>query len=176
VSDGRSLYLNLPVLALASGSRAEWARIDLEALGGGAAGALAAATDPVTLFGLLHGVGEVRDLGADEIKGDAVTRFEGTLTVQAALEQAPDDLRSRLEPVAEALGLDEAQRQAPVPFSAWVDVDARLRAFSVAFTPDGPDSGADARIELFEFGVDVDIEVPDDSADVTDLFAGLGGG
>jgi hypothetical protein len=169
VSDGRFLYLRSSLLVLADGEQGEWARIDATAVPGG--GGLMVASDLSALLRLLGGAGDVERVGSDEVRGADTTRYTGTFTLDAAIDNAPNDERERLEAAARSLELDREAMRRPMPFDAWIDAEGRFRRVEVTLAA-ARDTGLRVRVELFNFGGHVDIHVPDNAVDVTDLFGG----
>lgn len=123
----------------------------------------AGGVDPTAFLRGLVGSDEVTEVGPDEVDGVPVRHFAGTYTVDDALEDLPPD-------AAEALGGSYAElghiEDAEIPFDVWIDDDGHVRRVIQEITVAGLDLRVDQR--YFDFGDDVDIEVPD-PADVAEL-------
>lgn len=122
---------------------------------------LESAAQPTGSLEVLEAVSDdVRETGEEEVRGEATTRYEGTLDGAKALEQLGGATRALAEQ-----GLD-AGTLPDVPFTAWLDDDGRLRKLtSVVELPAseataGTALTATTTLELFDFGVDVAVEPP----------------
>lgn len=119
------------------------------------------AARPTGSLDVLEGVSDdVEEVGSAEVRGDATTHYRGTLDARKALEQVGGSLRDTAEQGFEATGVET------LPFEAWIDDEGRLRRFTL--TMDVPASDATGgqpvtsvtEIELYDFGVEVDVEAP----------------
>ena len=136
------------------GVQTDWVRVDTGAApdaGDGLAQLTSlAGNDPGDQLRLLARVepDSVEEVGDEDLRGDATTRYRASVVPQAAL--------------ADQLG------PGPLDVDVWVDGDGRVRR--LGYTADLPPAagGGTAAVELeyFAFGTDVDVEPPPD-ADVT---------
>jgi hypothetical protein len=143
VVDATTVYLRSPVLQLV-GAPTPWVSESLETSGGtAAAGGFA---DPLGLDELdrgrsfvayLEGVADqVREEGPDEIAGEPVTRYTGTVELDRAVDRLP------VEDQAEARAKLDAATVRQVPFVVWVDGQGLVRR--VQLTLDGVTLGGGA--------------------------------
>lgn len=171
---GSVVYMKLPGNEL--GNR-PWIKFDLEAMGESGApvpGLNPASNDPRGVLDALRGVsGDVEEIGEQAIRGVATTHYRATVDLAKAQDEVPEDRREDFAAFSEQLGIEE------LPIDVWVDEEGRARRFAYEVeTPAAgstPASQVDLVIELFDFGVEVDVEAPPES-EVTDYGAiGSGG-
>lgn len=182
VVDGTTAYLRIPMLQALTGTSG-WLSAtpdELEAAGG-SLGVAGASGDPSQLLDTLRGVaGEVEEVGAEEVRGVATTRYRATVDLGQALDQAPEAQREELQAMLDELGGDVAS----IPVDVWVDADGLARRLVMDFgdlaaQTMGVDGSATLTLELFDYGEDVTIEIPDPSevtpiGGLLDSFGGRG--
>lgn len=201
VVDGTTLYLRAPFfqaigdLALASGaSRSElgplvdlvelcdgWGRIDASEVSPseitGAAGAQA--SDPQAVLDMVSPATDVHELGTGSVDGVETRGLAATISYEdmVAAQGAGDDDELADEPTG---GVPEME----IPIEVWVDGDDRVRRVAidldlsevVAGMPGGvPGEMSIAMVMHFSDDGDaaIDIDVPEDSTDITDEFRDL---
>jgi hypothetical protein len=175
VMDGTVMYMKMPALSAQLPSGKPWVSFDFQKIGeemGMDMGALmqAGGSDPTQAMQYLRGAsGEVKTLGEEEVRGFATTHYRATIVFDKIVEQAPGDLRDRLEPTVDLIkewaGTDE------MPVEVWIDDQGRMIRQKQSFEyAAGPAAGMsmDMTLEMYDFGVQVDIEPPPPSQ-VTDL-------
>jgi hypothetical protein len=187
---GTDVFLRSPLFELFTGDTTTWIRVDLtdqaEEQGLDADALLDGNTGPAALLAQLDGAaGDPEELGSDEIRGTDTTHLRVTIDTGVAIEQSSPETREQLRAYAEATGLPETY-----PLELWVDDDGLVRRIrSVLDVPDGPtgtgtgqDAGDDPRgltqettLELFDFGVSVDLDAPteEETVDLAELIADL---
>jgi hypothetical protein len=204
VVDGVAYVSMGPLAALAFGSDTEWIAFDtrraLADLGidDQTLAQLRQQADPSMYVELLAAAsGDVEVAGRGEVRGVPVTRYRATLDLGAlagaALGELPPELRDRVQGEGRdaSLGaLTELLGGVPVPIAVDVDDDGLARrvelrlplgdlASAFGEAPPGTD-GIDmvVAMELFGFGVAVDVEAPPASevTDLTGLLEGAVGG
>jgi hypothetical protein len=148
---GDDLYLTLPGMP-------GWYRVALSDLSGSS---LARSADPTDALRALEGVSDdVEEVGSDTVRDEDTTHYRGTIDPQRVLDQVDGSLRELAEQGL-AAGAVEA-----VPFEVWLDDEGRLRRFLLTVDLPGSEAtgGQDIRsvttLELFDFGVEVDVEPP----------------
>jgi hypothetical protein len=162
LQDGTAQYYRIPG-AEAAGHK-PWQRLDLSGLGV-TSNTSTGASNPLDSFRQLGAiVGEVEEVGHEDVRGVDTTHFHAT--IDATKVRAP---RSSV-PTAT---IDAMRR---IPVDVWLDGKDRVRRYRQAI--DLRAAGAPGIIttttEAFDFGKDVTIELPAD-ADVEDIdVAGLG--
>ncbi|MFV2039623.1 MAG: hypothetical protein ACC660_05225 [Acidimicrobiales bacterium] len=176
--------------ALADG----WGVIDLTQLAdfgagdiSGLAGAPAGGA-PDQLLEMLQDAGsEVTDLGRETVRGVETTHLRAVVSLLSLLE-------AQGASTADFGGVDVGAFDLELPFDVYVDDESRVRRLQMALTlddiaalmpgeavPPGTDFSFSTTIDLFDFGADIEITLPDESeivGDFTDLFtelAALGG-
>lgn len=127
----------------------------------------AGSPDPAHLLAALDDVrGDVEPLGDDEVRDVAVEGFA---------------FRARADALAGDADLPPASADAEIAFEVWLDADDRVRRLTATFdladfvppdaggaeqVPEGMDKGiVRVVLELFDFGAEVTIEVPDPDED-----------
>ncbi|HUR49159.1 MAG TPA: hypothetical protein VMY88_06470 [Acidimicrobiales bacterium] len=163
---GSVVYMKMPGSEL--GNR-PWIKFDLEALGESGAPVPSlnpASNDPRGVLDALRGVsGEVQEVGEQSVRGVATTHYRATVDLEKAQDEVPKERRDDFAAFSEQLGIEE------LPIDVWVDEEGRARRFAYEVeTPAAggtPASQVDLVIELFDFGVDVEVKAPPES-EVTD--------
>lgn len=160
VVDGTTTYLRVPMLDELVGAR-RWlvatgdAADELGPLGVSAIGGGIGAVDPLPILQALRDAANVDDVGADEVGGAPVRRLRAELDLSRVLEG--------LGPVAD------------VPVELWVDDAGRVRRLVADLGDAGELLGADTSapappdmagsasmtVELFDYGADLEISMPD---------------
>lgn len=182
--DGDVVYIELGERLPGLGGR-PWVRIDLDDLAGGQGDSIEAlrqlkANDPSAVLNYLRGADDdAVELGGEEVRGIATTRYRATVDLEQASERSPEAVRDDLAEVVRQLGTSR------LPVEAWVDADGRLRRLRYTvdladLSDDAPAKGtgrgrATASLELYDFGVPVTVTPPPDS-EVTDVGQLLGTG
>jgi hypothetical protein len=175
ISDGFTMYMKFPMLSELIPGTKEWIKVDLQAVGedvgidfsqlsqlGG--------TDPSQQLAYLEGMADVEKVGTEEVRGVSTTHYTGVVDFEALEEMAPDEAVESIRNLREMSGIDEA------PMEVWLDDDGLPRRVNMEFTYDPSDDAPAGTptgtmtmlLEYFDYGADIDIELPDDS-DVTDM-------
>ncbi|HWH29755.1 MAG TPA: LppX_LprAFG lipoprotein [Mycobacteriales bacterium] len=148
VVDG-TMYMTLP-------NQTGWYAIAVEDLVGTQ---LASAAAPTDAFAALTDLaGGVEEVGEEDVRGEPATRYRGAFPADVAREQFGGALG---EAAGKALASIEE-----VPFEVWIDDQGRVRRYTT--TVDIPASDATGgepvsssmTMELFDFGVEVDVQAP----------------
>ena len=164
---GSIVYMKLPGNEL--GNR-PWIKFDLEAMSaaGGAPvpGLNPASNDPRGVLDALRGVsGEVEELGDEKVRGVATTHYRANVDLDKAQKAVPEARRDDFAAFSEQLGIET------LPIEVWVDDEGRARRFAYEVdtpaTSQAPASEVDLVVDLYDFGVDVEVEAPPES-EVTD--------
>lgn len=182
IMDGLVMYMRFPeqVRAEIPGGK-QWIRLDLATLSEKAGVDLSALlqaqqSDPTQTLQFLRGASDdVREVGEEDVRGEPTTHYTATLDLDQAAEQLEGDARTAYEQAVKRLGTTS------LPIDVWIDDEGRARRMQ--FTQDMsalmPGQGASGdmsfRMELFDFGVDVEAEPPP-ADQVADLGALLGAG
>lgn len=166
VVDGSTAYLRIPMLDALTGATG-WLSATQEELAaaGGSLGLGDATADPTQLLSVLRGITDhVEEVGSGEVRGVPTTRYRATVDLARAIDQAPSDEREALRSQLEEL---DASLQ-PVPVEVWIDDEGLPRRIvmdfgALASSAMGADGTATMTMELFDYGEEVDIDVPDPS-------------
>ena len=137
----------------------EWMSIDLDNLGG----ASIAGANPANLLATLRGIGDVKKVGTENIRGSQATHYTGRIDMSKAIGAAPSnekkDMRSALENLSKEF-----------PVDVWVD--AQGRTVKLSTVGGGSENKFSLSLEFFDFGADLNISAPP-ASDVGSL-GGLG--
>lgn len=172
-----TVYTQLP------GARgAQWVKIgpeQLQQMGLPASSAQSGQNDPRATLQMLRGVSDdVTEVGKEDVRGETTAHYRGTVNLDKAVEQSPPEVRPQVQQAVQQLGT----RQMPV--DVWVDKQGRMRRLSyeldlsnaMASQAGASQSGAPkgqavpaglgkmlVTIELFDFGVPVNVTPPPDN-------------
>lgn len=179
VIDGFVLYMRSPAFdSLLEAKDKEWLKIDLQrasrALGidlgqvsqsGG--------SDPSESLRYLRASGQVEKVGEETVRGASTTHYRARVDIGKYPKLLPAGERSRAE--ATAKRLIELNGSSTIPTEVWIDdrgLVRRQRIVTAFPTPQGR-AKMTQDIELYDFGVEVDVDVPpeDEVLDVTKLGA-----
>ena len=173
VLDGSNIYVKLPDGVL-PGSR-PWYRFDLATLGeqvGAGLGALGQLqqSDPTQVLAYLRGAAaDMREVGEEDVRGASTTHYRGNVDLRRASESLSPDGKKAVEDAIQALGTST------FPTDVWLDGEGRVRKARFNLdSGEGPISSGSFELELYEFGVDVTVQVPppDQVTDLTSLIPG----
>lgn len=162
ILDGFTLYMNLPFLETAG--LKPWVEIDLQALAqeeGVDLGSLRglSQTDPTQVLQYLQAASDdIEEVGEEDVRGVGTTRYRTSIDLDKVAQQAPADARAAIEELLAEAGLET------IPAEVWIDGDGLVRRIELAyegmeFTP-GQKGDMDLRVELYEYGVEVDVQAP----------------
>jgi hypothetical protein len=172
IFDGPVMYMQMP--GLGAGTTKSWFKIDTSTLDAGGLGQFSQVTqgDPTQTLQYLRGAtGNVQEDGTEEIRGDETTKYTMTIDLNKAAEQAEtEELKQVILEGVNMTGVSE------VPAEVWIDGDGLVRKTVTTFNDiTTPQGATDMTVtqEIYDFGEDVNIEVPADD-EVLD-FGDLGG-
>ena len=171
-TDGTTIYMKLPAQM---NPPTPWVKMDLDTMTGvPGMGQLQQFNnnDPRATMELLRGVADVEDVGSEEIRGAQATHYKGTVDLEKAVAEAPEETKKAIRQQFKLLGVTE------VPIDVWIDDEGLLRRQEMTMDLSKMDTqGAPAgqvptsmfmRMELFDFGTEVDVEPPP-PGQVTDM-------
>jgi hypothetical protein len=170
VYEERTVYVKLPFASLKTGK--EWIRIRPDAFEGTQSqprlDGLSQST-PANFMRVLRATsGSITTLGNEEVRGVATTHYRASIDLDNVVEQfAPEEdreeLRTALAELKKAVG-------GTIPIDVWVDADDLVRRLKgdVDVSLEGERLGVGFDVEYYDFGTDVDVDIPDD-ADVVDI-------
>lgn len=137
---GDTAYMRFPALTQMMGSSADWVAVPSEGSSDAISSMGLAFEEPSTLLDGLRSVAEVEQVRTDMVGGVNTTMFAVTLDA------------AELDPSGFMTG--------DVPIFVWIDDHGQLRRFEMQFDSMGMSGGV--VMELSDFGVDVDVKVPDE--------------
>jgi hypothetical protein len=168
---GTVFYMKMPELAKMLPGGKPWLKFDLKEIAEGEGTGFSqfgqlGSGDPTQSLNYLRGAGEVEEVGDEEVRGVETTRYHIEVDLLEAVRRAPQELRSMLREAIDSFGSEK------LPMDVWVDDQGLVRRLLQRHSY----RGAQTRVsmEFFDYGADVDVEVPADSQ-VTDISALLGG-
>lgn len=184
--DGESFYYRFPAALQAAFGGKEWVRMGLDTLSGVGGFDLEAVveqfkqSDPTTNVALMAGAAtDIEEVGTEEVRGVSTRHFTMTVDLERAVANAPERVREAVAQMVTSMGTSS------YPAEIWIADDGLPRRLvysldlSQAQVPGAQAASGqvDIRMELFDFGADVDVDVPPaaDTADLADLFGRLGG-
>lgn len=172
IADGFTLYMRMDQLQAAVGK--EWIKMDLTRIGD------ELGIDMESIGQIGQGASEqlgwlraasdgVSEHGTDTVVGVEATHYSATVDLRRYPDLAPEGQREVVRKSVERL--IELTGQSEIPMDVWIDGDQRVRRIEWEETI--REAGGTARIETVveyvRFGVPLDIDVPDDYVDVTEL-------
>jgi hypothetical protein len=176
IFDDFVVYMKFPFLSELQGGLKEWLRFDIRELGkeqGFDLGQLSQLNqnDPSQALQYLRAASEdVEELGKEEVRGVETTHYRMTIDLRKVVDQAPEEqreqLRAQIDQIVEQSGIQM------VPTEVWIDDEGLARRMELTyngmrFAP-GEEGDMTMTMELFDFGVEVDIQPPP-ANNVTDL-------
>lgn len=119
---------------------------------------------------------DTEQVGREDVAGVTTTHYRGTVDLVRSLEILQGPLREMVEQV---LATGEAE---PVPFDVWIDDEGRVRRMENTVSLELPQLQGQTlvvttRLDIGDFGVEVDVEAPPASAvrDGAPILDALGG-
>jgi hypothetical protein len=174
VYDGAVYYVK-PSNATGLPPGKDWLKVDVAAYAPAAAADLSGfvqfiQVDPTRILGLIEsGIEDVQEGGAEDVRGVSTTKYTGTLDLTKAPD-ASDDLEEAFDRVLEDAAFTE------IPVTVWVDDEGLVRrlGYEIPIAADRGGGTAKVAVELYDFGVDVTIDVPsdDEAFDIGELATG----
>jgi hypothetical protein len=141
-----------------------WLKIDISKLVGKGGStvrnqaAQAAPSDPSQGLALVYGMGGVKDLGGDTVRGVATRHYRGVVDMRKAAARIPNPrLRGGIQQLYASLHI------ANVPTDVWLDAQGRVRRITYSYdvTGAGGLSGhSSVTNEYYDFGTPVHIAIP----------------
>ena len=178
------IYMKYPMMTQLAPGAKTWIRMDLEKMAestGMDFGAMmqSGSSDPSQMLEWLRGVsGDVQVVGEEEVRGAPATHYKGNIDFNKVADQAPEQLRKQMkasiDAMTEAIGTDT------LPFEVWIDEQGRAIRMAQSFDfEQGATAGASMSmtIDIFDFGTEVDIEIPpaSETTDFQELMGSMSG-
>lgn len=179
VQDGARVYLKYDIVPAEPGME-HWYVVDYDEMGLDTSQMQSPAGmggGPTSYLESIKGAGaDVAEAGRTEVDGVEVTRYEGTIDPQAAIDRADPDKRAELRSMMRQSGMGD-----PMPFTAYVDDDGVLRRMEMTMSAEMGGAGGMAMtarltMDYYDFGADITITTPPadlvrDASELTDLGA-----
>jgi hypothetical protein len=181
IFDDLVVYMRWPFLQEVNPSAKEWLRFDLEALGerqGFDLGQLSQLqqSDPSQALVYLRAANEVEAVGEEDVRGVGTTHYTMTVELAKVAEAAPPEQRAQVQASIDEIISKSGVREAKT--DVWIDDEGLVRRQRIEyqnfrFAP-GQEGDMAMTMELFDFGVEVDVTPPpeDEVTDITDLING----
>ncbi len=175
IQDGQTLFMRSPAFSDIAQGSTQWIKIDFAKLNPSLADIStlsSSRSDPTQALEYLRGMGAVEKIGTDRIDGTATTHYRGTVDLNKAVANAPTSSRATLRSLANQF--EQLSGSASFPEDVWIDSEQRVRRMEFALRLSDPKAGTLRmlmRMDLSDFGVDVDVEPPpaDQVTDISEL-------
>lgn len=120
-----AVYMKMPMMSQMMHSTKPYLEIPLAELkNGGAMSALlnqAQSSNPLSVAQLLAGSSDVKQVGTGTVNGVAVTEYQGSEPISAAMAKVPANLRSSIVEPMQKAGVEQ------ISFQAWIDGQHNIR-------------------------------------------------
>jgi hypothetical protein len=181
VVDGVTTYMRMPMLDALTGTTG-WLSMTPEDIGlaGSALGmGIAPTNNPTQMMEALRGISDdLEEVGTEEVRGTDTIHYRGTIDLERALAQVREELRPALQAQLGDLA-------ATLPVEVWLGEDGLVRRLSMdmvellakASAESGQKmEGGSMVMEFFDYGADVEVQVPDadETRPFTEVLGGLG--
>jgi hypothetical protein len=184
ILDGLTFYMSSPLFSANLPAGKKWLKLDLDKLGKSVGidfGSLTqgAGQDPTQSLNYLKAAsGDVTKVGSENVRGEPTTHYKATIDFNRVPDSAPADQRAAMrKSIRQIIKLAGAST---APMEVWIDKDGIVRRMSttIATKIGGQRGTIRQRMELYDFGTKVDVQVPDASqtVDAGDLGGSSGGG
>jgi hypothetical protein len=164
--DATGIYVKLPPSRLPGNK--PWLKRDLSTLSTqidiGSLGRLRSADPSQALQFLKGAVDGMKEVGDEKVRGADTTHYRGTLDLNRARATASPDVQEAVDSAIASLGT------ANIPADVWLDDEGRMRKMRFQIDTDaaGPNPPGTVEFEMFDFGVDADVQPPPPDQ-ITDL-------
>lgn len=162
VSEGLTVYIKSAYFQQAIPGTKEWVKMDMQAMGeqmGMDLGSLMPAnqSDPAAPLDYLEGIEDVEEVGREKIHGADTIHYRGRATFETLKSTLQPEAAATIEQLESLMDIDGFDVE------AWLDDENRARR--VKYTYDAlPMPAMDGTwtflVEFFDFGVEVDVEIP----------------
>jgi len=151
----------------------KWVKVSIDQLDVSGGSGLTS-NDPSAVLEMVRGASDdVTEVGEETVRGEKTTHYRGTLDIDKAVANAPAETRDQVKQYLKQAGTRS------VPFDLFVDDEGRLRKLVQQLEFDAPGGSGtvamDLTLELFDYGVKVNVKEPA-AADVIEAPAGSFGG
>lgn len=157
IVDGTDLYMKGGLAETYGGSKTRWGRLDVSGMPGMSA---QLNQDPSQYVDFLRAAGgEPEEAGTETVRGVETTRYRTEVEFEDLMDHATTE-----EYVRQLAALDAEVE--PMKIEVWIDESGLPRRISVAMdvtdleSLPGGEMSTDVTVELFDYGVDVDVTPP----------------
>ena len=176
IFDDFVVYMKFPFLQELQPGLRPWLKFDIRELGkeqGFDLGQLSQLNqnDPSQALQYLRAASDdVKEVGKEAVRGVETTHYRMTIDLKKVVDQALEDQREQLRASIDQIVEQSGVRM--VPTEVWIDEDGLARRMKLTyedmrFAP-GQQGDMTMTMELYDFGVEVDVEPPPES-EVTDV-------
>jgi hypothetical protein len=177
IMDGSDMYMRIPFLKQVAPSLKPWVKINLDRAAQASGLDFSSflqfgqGGDPTQTLRFLLGVGKVKKVGSDDVRGVNTTHYEATVDLRKVAEKAPASdratLRHEMQRVISLTG------EKTLPVDIWVDAHGLVRreSYHEKLAIQSSSTEVAASMDLYDFGAPVAAPVPAKSL-VTDLSGG----
>lgn len=167
ILDRKYAYVKGPAAELYGGSGPGWVRMDLSGMPGMGS---QVNQDPSQYVEFLRAAGNgVEEVGAEEIRGTPTTHYRAELALDDVVEATEDENTRAYAEALQEMGSEIGE----VPVDAWIGDDGLPRRIELSMAISdipglpGGELKMDVSVDLFDFGVPVDIRPPRKFEEVT---------
>lgn len=121
--------------------------------------------DPAQMLEYLRATSELEELGTARIRGVETTHYAARVQLAKVAERISPQAKRQVERALEEAGSRGIEE---IPVDVWVGDDGYVRRLAMDWSVNG--SGIVMTMDLFDFGADVDVQLPP-ASDVLDLGA-----
>jgi len=176
---GTVMYMRMPFLQAAAPQLKPWIKVDLSQIGKDlgidldALMELSNQTDPTKALDYLRAAGKVQELGDATVRGVKTTRYKGVIDLERYATQL--EQKGGGKAAARSFRKVIELSGATMPIELWIDHDSLVRRMvwnqTVSAAAGQAPTTVKATMEMFDYGVDVDVVAP--PADQTSSFEEL---
>ena len=183
VTDGVVTYMRWPAISDIVGVTTPWVSFTMSPTGlqgdpgiGGTGLEDALAASPQSFLSLLEVVDSVEEVGTEDVRGVPSTHYVVALSVEALLAASSPELLEQNEWRYQQMGLLDQS----IPIDIWVDAEGLARRLDMRLDLGLLDASAAGaalsyRLDLFDYGLPVEVTIPP-ASEVTDATDALFGG
>lgn len=111
--------------------------------------------DPGAMLEYLQATSEVEKTGEARVRGVKTTRYHARIQLSKVAERVSPEAKRQLDQAMSQPGFSGIKE---IPLDVWVDDEGLVRRLTMDWDPEGGSLVFD--MELFDFGADLDLEVP----------------
>ena len=172
--DGFVIYMKSPFFRQLLPNAKPWIKLDIKKLESSSELSFTQISqlnqsDPTEFLGYLRGATTVKKTGSEDVRGVKTTHYSARIDLSQAAEQAPDNIQKEFKAAVDRI--KQTTGSDTLPVDVWVDGQGRVAKELVKLGDSS--GGATITMELFDYGVDVNVKTPA-ASQTTDLLELLG--